>query len=83
MLQSQEVTYRTEIAQLKAELYQLRFALPLKKACEETLAQWDTELSEEYWMRNLGLCLKKVREILKNKERYEAKDDVPLSESPS
>lgn len=41
MQQSKEVEYRTEIAQLKASLHRLRFALPLKKAAEELIVMYE------------------------------------------
>lgn len=73
MKQSEEVNYRTEIAQLKATLHQLRFALPLKKAAEELIEVCDRP--EMVISQSVNIVLENLKEALDDKRRYQAVDD--------
>lgn len=77
MKQSEEVNYRTEIAQLKATLHNLRFALPLKKAAEEFIK----EVKDRYpkgGPKTLEHHVSQLKEALDDKRRYQAVDDGNL-----
>lgn len=77
MKQSEEVKYRTEIAQLKATLYKLRFALPLKKAAEELVELCDDPRYRlSLISHSVDRALENLKEALENKRRYEDKNDV-------
>ena len=80
MLQSREVELRTEIAQLKSQLYQLRFALPLKKMVEEFIeagAEYLDNPSSSYLPLFVRNALDQFKKTLNDKERYEVKDEIP------